>query len=314
MAGKSLFAKVVVFCLIAGNLGAYYVFWPTNPSRSGSDSKRDDSPTRSADSFEPKQLTLGAAKKETTPAEVKPAALVVSEVMPPQPPPAETVTAALQLPDLPQLSAPPAIEPAVKLEPVPPPPKSRDDQQSKLESLKNALAPGSGPSPPTLPSAASSPLKLENSPWTFQMDFSEGRTLLKARLHQSAEFKVLCDKVEMKAPDGAVQTVGKVSVTGPGLTASCQRLTLPLTGEHMILEGQAELKIQDGAAGSTQPGWELKGEQLTVRPLGLSAGVTPPLRSTVNIVEGTPKSNPAPDPGPPPGLFPLLPAPPPPGR
>ena len=45
--------------------------------------------------------------------------------------------------------------------------------------------------------------------------------------------------------------------------------TEPLAGEQMILEGQAEARIQN-AASDKRPAWELRGEQLSLRATGLA--------------------------------------------
>jgi hypothetical protein len=153
-----------------------------------------------------------------------------------------------------------------------------DSQKNILESLKQAQADKPGQVAPATPSqTGSTALKLDNSPWSFQMEITQGRTLLRARLHKSAEFKVLCDRVEMKAPDGSMQAVGKVTLSGPGVTATCQRLTLPLTGAQMLLEGQAEVKIYEAPQATerettpvdSRPAWALRGEYLSLRPSGL---------------------------------------------
>lgn len=111
--------------------------------------------------------------------------------------------------------------------------------------------------------------RIENSPWMLQMEIVSGQTLLIAKLRKQVEFKIMCDRVEMKAPGGAVQAVGKVSVSGSGLKGTCDRLTLPLAEDRMLLEGKAEVSIEDQAGSPASPSpsqrWELRGEQLNVR-------------------------------------------------
>jgi hypothetical protein len=284
MAGKQLFARVVVTALVLGNLGAYYFLWP---GRSPQPTSSEASVGRT--SLKREDTVAVAEEQERVPAPKPPleAPLPVapveftsvkkSEEQPRNP--GET-TIAVQLPDPGSLGPvpPEAPQKVVPLQPG----LATDDQQRKLESLKQALSekPAShelAPVPPKQPGPAPQALNLANSPWSItQLEITQGRTLLRIRLHKSAEFKVLCDRVEMKAPDGAVQAVGKVTLSGPGVTATCQRLTLPLSGEQMLLDGQAEARIHEGpqpgdkeAAVENRPAWELKGEQLTLRPAGM---------------------------------------------
>jgi hypothetical protein len=80
------------------------------------------------------------------------------------------------------------------------------------------------------------------SPWLLQMEVVGAQTQLMAQLQQKstgrllASFKILCDRVDMKAPDGALQAIGKVTFVGAGVKGSCRRLTLPLSDVRIIFE------------------------------------------------------------------------------
>jgi hypothetical protein len=117
---------------------------------------------------------------------------------------------------------------------------------------------------------------MENSPWTLQMEINGGQTTLTARLHKRTEFKILCERVEMKTPDGAVQALGKVSFTTAGLRGACQRLTIPLNEDRLLLEGKAEVQMQQGTP-PAETTVELKGDQLHLR-LQAPAAENPGLR------------------------------------
>ena len=285
MAGK-LFSKVAVVGLIAINLGAYYVLWPANspnpfsadPPAGRTTLKREDAAPGTAEVVEaapaPKPLApgvkLAAAAPEPAPrAEPAPTA-GASELTLPAPPEPVARAEEKTTKNTPEPGALPA--PLAQADPLTKPdaaPSGDRQQRDMLESLKKQVQ--GAPTTDPAPASAGAPLKLDNSPWSLQMEIVEGRTLLRARLHKSAEFKVLCDRVEMKAPDGAVQAVGKVTLTGPGVTASCQRLSLPLAADQLVLDGQAEAKIADAAVpgAESRAAWELKGEHLTLRPAGL---------------------------------------------
>jgi hypothetical protein len=113
---------------------------------------------------------------------------------------------------------------------------------------------------------AGKPIRLENSPWTLQMEIAGGQTTLTARLHKKTEFRIVCERVEMKSPDGAVVAVGKVTMTGPGLKGTCNRLTVGLSGDSLMLEGKAEVQIQQGGPMDfASPAAEVKGEQISLR-------------------------------------------------
>ncbi len=258
MAGKHFFARFIVTVLVVGNLAAYYFLWPTqapNPFTGAAPQDRTSLKREETAPLVPKALPDTVKLVATPPEPERPA---------PRPENNEVVRipevggAASVIPAAPQQAEPltPRPAPEEKKDPAP------DSQQSMLERLKQASAVPATAEPAPMLNAA-------NSPWFLQMEVTQGRTLLRARLHGSAEFKILCDRIDVKAPDGAVHAVGTVTLTGPGVTASCQRLSLPLGGEQMILEGQAEAKIQN-AASDKRPAWELRGEQLTLRATGLT--------------------------------------------
>jgi hypothetical protein len=116
-----------------------------------------------------------------------------------------------------------------------------------------------------MPAGNASPTPIAQSDlWTLQMEVRGGQNVLTARLNKGIEFRIVCDQVEMKTLEGAVHAIGKVGVTGPGLKASCNRLIIGLGNDSLVLDGKAELQLQQGN-GASNPAAELKGEQLTFR-------------------------------------------------
>jgi hypothetical protein len=85
------------------------------------------------------------------------------------------------------------------------------------------------------------------------------------------QFTVICDKLSMQTPDGNVQACGNVSVSGPNVEATCEKLTLRWHDERVLLEGKVRLKCQQNGQDV-----DLGGEQLTVR-LAVIESVPPPV-------------------------------------
>ncbi len=60
----------------------------------------------------------------------------------------------------------------------------------------------------------------------------------------------------MKAPSGAVQALGRVIFTGPGIKGTCQRLIIPLHETQLVFEVEAHI-LHD-----LNPGSSLRGERI----------------------------------------------------
>jgi hypothetical protein len=285
---KQLLAKVGVLTLIVVNLGAYYVFWPGSATRA---------PGEYGKAAEESFLSKGEPRG-------KPVQLVSNsgdaEAQEPGKSPSGATPPPLAIPD--RDSLPKIPDPLVGDKSGPGDPstvvaqKAEDTTLERLKKLKETMgkdpadkggsASPKEPSPvakdpfPPLPkvgdSAATKAVASENSPWTLQWERAGGQTTLLARLHKRIEFRIVCDGVKMETPDGPAVAVGKVSFTAPGLKGTCNRLTLSLNGDSLVLEGKAELQVQQGGAIElTGSAVELKGEQLTLRLQPPAGPVTP---------------------------------------
>jgi hypothetical protein len=99
------------------------------------------------------------------------------------------------------------------------------------------------------------------------MEVVGNRTHLFAKLRQSnllapaVEFKIACERVEMKAPGGEVQALGKVTFQGAGITGACQRLTLPIHDARLVFEEQVQLQHDAAPAPAI-----LRGDRITWEP------------------------------------------------
>jgi hypothetical protein len=303
---NQMLAKVGVFGLIVVNLGAYYVFWPGNGWNSLREMTQSAPTAPSLEKSEnpgkPVQVTSTATAAQPTqqgkPATLQPPALTMPP-SDPKPPVEEMPVAKKTQPKLDKepfaISLPPIPEPE---NPTPGKPelsigsdsgivvaKAEDPTIEQLKRLKNSFPKEkSAVNPSELPPVAKpenlnlKPVPVENpgvkpaaataadSPWSLQMEIAGGQKVLTARLKKSFEFRIICDHVEMKTTDNAVLAIGHVTVMGPGVKGSCNRLVLGLASDTLVLDGKAELHIQQGnvveVAGQTA---ELRGEQLTLR-------------------------------------------------
>jgi hypothetical protein len=97
----------------------------------------------------------------------------------------------------------------------------------------------------------------------LRVEIVEGRTHLTAQTGKEVQFRVTCDKLELKHPGGIIDASGSVKVTSEGLAGNCQRLTIAWQEDHVVLEGDAELKCnRDGQE------VELKAARLSLRLSG----------------------------------------------
>lgn len=82
---------------------------------------------------------------------------------------------------------------------------------------------------------------MAESPWVMNLETVEGRTVLHATVHRKARFKVVCERLDLQTPRGTLLAVGMVQISGEGFQASCDRLSIPLNDDRLVLEGKAEV-------------------------------------------------------------------------
>jgi hypothetical protein len=206
------------------------------------------------------------------------------------------------LPPIPD-PGPPAIQPVGLIErsgPEPPPPSAppvdptKEQLKRLVETFKKGPPPAgqvSDPAAPskrapgfpaelpkdaTVPSEPPAPRQADSSPWSLQWELADGHTLLIARLNKRLEFRIECERVKMESPDGAVLAIGKVSFIGPGVKGTCQQLTIGLAGDILVLDGKAQIQVQQGNPSDLAiPTVELAGERVSVRLQQLTGGAAP---------------------------------------
>ena len=330
---KQLLAKIGVFALIVVNLGAYYLFWPDNGGRGpGLDKADGPSPSlqvaATASAAQPgDQWKPAILPKDTTLPPVKPPDDSNATQPGAAPMPLPLLSNDKDLPPIPD---PLGGEPKPLTPPAPPgqggPAKSstpqaqaspEDPTKAQLKRLMDTFGKKDAPNKLTVepargilvagavvPAAKESsapdkglghPIVPENSPWTLLWESADGHTTLTARLNKRLEFRIVCERVKMESPDGALLAIGKVAITGPGLKGSCNRLSISLTDDILVLEGKVELQIQQGSLSDLAiPMVELKGELISLRLQQLTGGGNPAAGAAASPIAPAPAPAPAP--------------------
>jgi hypothetical protein len=176
----------------------------------------------------------------------------------------QAATPSLQMNVTPALPEPPTAPPA---RPAEGSPSAPIPQNTTIASPRGALG-ASEPVPPTsgpegsptraVPAAPAPPPAV--CPWTFHLVVVEGRTVLTAKVGGEVQFKVTCDRLDLQAPNGAIQAAGAIKLTSAGLEGSSERLTINLREDRVILDGQAHLKAR-----RQSQELELQAERLSLR-------------------------------------------------
>jgi hypothetical protein len=159
--------------------------------------------------------------------------------------------------------------------PIPPAPLSKAVDVPALTPtppMPRPSSPGFVPQPSaSIPSPQSTtpsgPVKLKTSPWSLHVELTPDQTILTASVNKKHEFKIVCQHVDLQTARSVLRASGKVQISGDGLTASCDNLSIPLSEDRLVLEGVAEVRIRKGAADSSgsKAAFELKGESLNLR-------------------------------------------------
>jgi hypothetical protein len=102
---------------------------------------------------------------------------------------------------------------------------------------------------------------IAESPWTMHMETVEGKTVLHAVVHRKARFKIVCERLDLQSPRGTVLAVGQVQLSGEGFQGMCERLSIPLNDDRLILEGNAQMAIR------TQPMALIEGRGESLPPV-----------------------------------------------
>jgi hypothetical protein len=224
--------------------------------------------TNKADHRVPPSDTSNQVAHEPPP-QVGKEAIAVGLAVPPGPqpkplPPAADLTSKAQTQD-----GSPPLPPGPPVIPVIPPP---DTHITKVSGIAEPSSP-----PPTALVGNPNELSIRGPavkvatteikcPWTLHLEIVKGRTILTAETGKAASFRIDCERLELKAPQGNIQAVGNVKISGTGLEGNSDRLTVNLQEDQVILEGRAALVSRRQGENI-----EVKGERLCLRLVKTSA-------------------------------------------
>ncbi|MCS6851748.1 MAG: hypothetical protein NZ700_11335 [Gemmataceae bacterium] len=103
-----------------------------------------------------------------------------------------------------------------------------------------AAAPPAAPPAPLTPVPPPAPAPVE-CPWTLRVQIIDGKTHLEARTDKEVHFRIVCDRLNLQAPDGAIEAHGTVKVTANHLDGLCDRLTISWLNDRIDLTGQVRV-------------------------------------------------------------------------
>jgi hypothetical protein len=121
---------------------------------------------------------------------------------------------------------------------------------------------------PATPAIVQQPAKPASSPWALHVEVVEGKTIVTATVNKKHEFKIICDSLDLQTGKGTLKAVGKVRIKGEALQGHCNELAIPLNEDRLVLDGNAEVRIQrvTTTVSETNPAsFELKGDSLNLR-------------------------------------------------
>lgn len=112
-------------------------------------------------------------------------------------------------------------------------------------------------------------------PWMLRIEIIKGKTQLTASIGKEVQFRIACEKLDLQAPRGVIDASGTVTLNSEGLEGNCDHLQITWEEEHLVMEGNAQLKChREGQE------VELKSSRLSLRLSG--GGVSPTQEPPVN--------------------------------
>ncbi|MCI0638257.1 MAG: hypothetical protein L0Y70_04230 [Gemmataceae bacterium] len=98
--------------------------------------------------------------------------------------------------------------------------------------------------PPSLPQVNPVPLPAVkqhppvSSPWTIHWQAQDGKNRVTLSLVKFPRLQITCDQLEMSVPKGGqIVAAGNVKVACQNFEATCQKLSVPLDRDEIVLEG-----------------------------------------------------------------------------
>jgi hypothetical protein len=288
---KQLFAKLGVCALLGLNVGAYYVFWP---SQNGN---KTEAQTPKEEKGQTQLLPTPA--EPARPKELSPKPLVdavpIGVPIPPKLPESKPPTEREIVGKLSSLIKEQggADKPPVTL--INPPTPNAFDEKKILVPEKPLSPPPGFPEegkPKPLPAFPSEPLKPavfgvtspltpklapeKRSPWTFKVEKADkGQKLVTAKLTNPVfEFRIFCDSVTQNLGGVELDATG-VRLETAGISVRCKRLTVPVgLPPRFVFEGDVVVNPGtpfDGSMRTDRLVWELHPMPIIAPPGALGA-------------------------------------------
>src|SRR5207244_511147 len=137
--------------------------------------------------------------------------------------------------------APPVASPPSPLPPIPdtPPASIGRPEAAPLMEPPSALT---RIMPQPQPQQPEPPLPMGPCPWTLKMTIVDGLTVMEARIGKEIQFRIVCEKLDLQTPRGAIHAQGDVKISGAGLDGHCDRLLINWHVDQIVVEGNAYLK------------------------------------------------------------------------
>jgi hypothetical protein len=110
---------------------------------------------------------------------------------------------------------------------------------------------------PVVPNAQNK--KAVPCPWNLSIEMIDGRTHLTAQNGKEAKFAIVCDKLDVRTPEGRIDAAGKVEITSDSLEGTCDHMVISWQEDAVVLD-KAQLKCKLQGQGA-----ELYSEQLRLR-------------------------------------------------
>jgi hypothetical protein len=95
-------------------------------------------------------------------------------------------------------------------------------------------------------------------PWVLRVELVNGRTQLTAETSRGIQIRLLCDQLNLQAPQGMIEAKGAVKLFSAGNDATCDRLTITWQDDRITLEGKVHMKSVNG-------GMEISADSLNLR-------------------------------------------------
>ena len=79
--------------------------------------------------------------------------------------------------------------------------------------------------------------------WSIHVEQADGKSVVRASIGKKGAIKIICDQVNLQTASDFFQAQGKVIVSGENVQCRCEKLSINLNEDRLLLEGKAEIGI-----------------------------------------------------------------------